>query len=73
METATIETLIRLLEDKYDYLATKTDIAGLRTGIVGLRTEIAKGESRLTRWIATWTVGSMVVMTGLVTALIKLL
>jgi hypothetical protein len=66
METATIETLIRLLEDKYDYLATKTDIADLRTGI-------AKGESRLTRWIATWTVGSMVVMTGLVTALIKLL
>ena len=73
METATMETRIRLLEDKYDHLATKTDIADLRTEIADLRTEIAKGESRLIRWMSTWTVGSMVAMTGLVTALIKLL
>ncbi len=61
-----MEERLSRVEGAYEHLATKADLADLRTELL---VEIAKMETRLTRW----TVGTIIVGLGVAVAVLKML
>ncbi len=70
---AALEQRVSLLEGLPRHLATKEDVSEVRVEVAEVRTEIAKSESRMVRWMAAWTIGGMVGITGLVITVIEFL
>ena len=74
---ATLEQRVSLIEGVLPHLATKEDMVGefakVRVEVAQVRTEIACSESRMVRWMAAWTIGGMIGITGLVITVIEFL
>ena len=73
----TMEQRVSVLEAIYPHLATKEDVAEVRVEVAKVRgeltAEIARSESRMVRWMAAWTIGGMIGITGLVITVIEFL
>ena len=74
---ATLEQRVSSLEGVLPHLATKEDVAEVRTELAkaagDMAAEIARSESRMVRWMAAWTIGGMIGITGLVITVIEFL
>ncbi len=57
------------LREELSHYATKADLAELKAD---LHQSMHQMESRLLRWMAGWTTGGMVAITGLVLAVLRL-
>jgi hypothetical protein len=57
------------LREELSHYATKADLAELKAD---LHQSMHQMESRLLRWMAGWTTGGMVAITGLVLAVVRL-
>lgn len=69
----TLEQRVSLLEGVVPHLATKEDLSQVRVEVAEVRAEIARSESRMVRWMAAWTIGGMIGITGLVITVIEFL